>query len=139
MLLGASFVSSQIPSAFIFLVLTVLAYSRIGIISASFLMVWKKGNFINEIFGGNGSMLLGGLYFPPDFLPSFLSWIPELLPIYHSLNVIRGALLMNKIIFEMIRDAVFLLGFIGIFLPLSVFCFSWAVKKAKEHGSLTHY
>jgi len=139
LLLGAKITPTQLPSAFAFLLMTVLAYSSIGIISASVIMVLKKGNPINEIFGGPGSMLFGGLYFSPDVLPSFLSWVPQLLPIYHALNGMRGALLMNKSIFEMKVEAFFLLGFIAIFLPLSVYCFAYAVGKAKEHGTLTFY
>ena len=139
LVLGAKLVSSQIPSALIFLVLTILAYSSIGIISASFIMVFKKGNPINVIFGFMGSTIFGGMYFPPEKMPLFLSWFSNLLPIYHSLKGMRGALLMNKSIIEMRDSALFLIGFVAIFLPLSVYCFKYAVEKAKEHGSLTHY
>ncbi|MBU1627110.1 ABC transporter permease [bacterium] len=139
LILGAKLNIARLPSAFIFLVLTVLAYSSIGIISASVIMVLKKGNPINAIFGGAGSMLLGGVYFPPELLPSFLSWFAKLLPIYHAMSGIRGALLMNKSILDMKESAFFMMGFICIFLPLGVYCFAYAVSKAKEHGSLTHY
>jgi len=124
--------------AFLILVLTVIAHSAIGILSASFVVVFKRGNPIDWLIG-IGSTLLGGIYYPVEALPSWLRGVASLLPITHSLKGMRGAILQGLSLSEVLGDIFFLLVFSMVLLPLAVFVFGKALNKAKRDGSLTHY
>jgi ABC-2 type transport system permease protein len=138
LIFGAQIIASNLITGLLFMILAVLAYSSIGIISASLIMILKKGNPINTIFG-TVSIIFGGIYFSPQVMPPYLKWVSNYLPIFHALNGVRGALLKNLSFMQMLNSFYFLIIFILIFAPLSICLFAYAVKTAKIHGSLTHY
>lgn len=128
----------SLPAAFLVLLLTVVVHGAIGVLSASFVMVFKRGNPMDWLFG-MGSTLLGGVYYPIQALPSSLKWVSNLLPITHSLNGLRGALLQGLPLSGISRDLYALCVFSIVLIPLALFVFGKALDKAKRDGSLTHY
>ncbi len=120
------------------IILTVLIASSLGILSASFIMVFKRGDPIQWGIG-TLSTLLGGVYFPVAILPPALQWISRLLPITYSLHAMRLALLQDAAWSELIYDLLILRLFVIVLLPLSLLAFRYAVRRAKVEGSLTHY
>lgn len=52
------------------LILTIVAFSGLGIMAASFIMVTKRGDPVTTLVGGVG-LLLGGVYYPVELLPSW--------------------------------------------------------------------
>jgi len=129
---------ANIPSALIVMTLTILSLSPFGIISASFIMVFKRGDPIAFLFV-TASSLLGGVYYPITILPPLLQNLSYLLPITYSLRAIRYALL-NGYPLSGIASDLFMLGlFSAVMIPLSLVTFSYAVRKAKEKGSLGQY
>ncbi|MFQ6061745.1 MAG: ABC transporter permease, partial [Methanosarcinales archaeon] len=81
-------------AALIILILTIICFSSIGIISASFIMVLKQGDPVNWIFS-NVSGLIGGVYYPITVLPNWLQNFSYILPITYSLRGMRHALLQG--------------------------------------------
>jgi len=133
-----NFSNANILGACIPLILTIISFSCIGIISASFVMVFKKGDPISwtiSIF----SSFLGGAYFPIAVLPNSLQFVSRLLPLTYSLRSIRLALLQGYSCGMLIYDISVLLLFCFILLPLSLLIFKYAVKKAKKDGTLAYY
>lgn len=125
-------------AAVVVIILTVLVASSLGILSASFIMVFKRGDPIQ--WGVSTlSILLGGVYFPVAILPPALAWISRLLPITYSLHAMRLALLQDAAWSELIYDFLVLGLFVVGLLPLSLLAFRYAVQRAKMEGSLTHY
>lgn len=124
--------------ALIILILTILAFSSFGIISASFIMVLKRGDPLTWIFTSL-SGLVGGLYYPVSVLPGWLQKIAAFLPITYSLEGMRLALLKGYSLRQLLPSIGFLSIFAFIMLPLGLIGFDWAVKKAKRDGSLTQY
>ncbi len=125
-------------AALVVIILTVLVASSLGILSASFIMVFKRGDPIQ--WGVSTlSILLGGVYFPVAILPPALAWISRLLPITYSLHAMRLALLQDAAWSELIYDFLVLGLFVVGLLPLSLLAFRYAVHRAKIEGSLTHY
>ena len=122
----------------IILLLTIITSCSIGIISASFIMVFKRGDPISWL-SISFSMLFGGVFFPIAVMPEWLQKVSYLLPIYYSLNATRHALLQEYTFLELIPDIMALIFFSIILLPLSLLIFNYAVKKAKVDGSLTQY
>ena len=70
---GADLGNANYLGALVVLVLTIVAFSGLGIMAASFIMVTKRGDPVTTIVGGVG-LLLGGVYYPVELLPSWLQF-----------------------------------------------------------------
>ncbi|MCL5271212.1 MAG: ABC transporter permease [bacterium] len=124
--------------AFVLLVLTTVTFSCLGILSASFIMVFKRGDPL-KFFAGSLSFLLGGVVFPVDLLPGWLQKVSMLMPITHGLAGIRELVLADRPALSVLPQVGILLVFIVIGLPLSLWVFRKAVNVARREGSLVHY
>jgi len=143
LLIGVLFLGFQIDNANYFaallvLIITIVSFSCLGIVSASFIMVYKKGNPLNWIFV-NISWLLGGVLYPITVLPEWLQKVSYFLPITYSLKAMRLSLIKGYSTLEILNLLIPLLIFSGIMLPLSISVFKFAVKRAKIEGSLIQY
>lgn len=122
-------------SALATLFLTLTSLSGLGIFSAGFLLVFKKGDPVNYFMGGI-SKFLAGVYFPISILPlwvqNFSSWIP----LTHSLTAMRQALLAGASCLVLKQELLALAAFSIVLLPLGIFFFGWALRRAKRDGSL---
>ena len=72
--------------------LTVLAFGAIGVISASFVLLTKRGDPI-AIIAAQAATFLGGALFPVALLPVWLRWSAVLFPSYWSIEALRQAML----------------------------------------------
>ncbi len=130
--------SGNYLAAGVVLILTVIAFSSVGILAASFIMVLKRGEPVTWLFNAV-SGLLGGVYYPLEVMPEWMQWLARWLPITYALEAMRKALLQGAPI-SMLRTEILALGlFCCILLPLSLYSFRFAVLRAKIEGSLTHY
>ena len=135
---GANFSKANFGAAFIVMILTVLVFSGIGILSASFIMVLKRGDPINWIFGSL-SGLMGGTFFPVTVLPAWLQKFAYLFPVFYALRAMRRALLVGASLTALSSDLLVLSAMTAAVLPISILSFSYAVKQAKIDGSLGTY
>ncbi|MCM8780519.1 MAG: ABC transporter permease [Candidatus Omnitrophica bacterium] len=142
-ILGASlfkidFSHINIFSTVVTSILTLVCFSSLGIISASFIMVFKQGNpvgwVINQMEG-----LLGGVYFPITVLPSWLQIVAKFFPITYSIRAIQLAVYRGYSVIQLIKEIIFLSCFCILLLPLSLIFFRYALKKVKKQGSLAQY
>ncbi len=138
LLFGVDISNANIGAAFLILFLTLGSFTGFGIISASFIMILKRGDPVNWILG-NVSDFLGGVYFPITILPPFVQVISHLLPITYALRAIRHALLQGYSFKMLLPDILVLVLFCVIVLPLSIFFFKYAVKRTKLEGTLSQY
>ncbi len=124
--------------AIIILLLTITSSMGLGIISASFIMVFKKGDPINMIFSSLSS-LLGGVFYPVSVLPGWMQKCAFFIPITHSLEGMRQSLINGSNFKDVWQNIIVLITFSVILLPISLWIFKFAVKKAEIDGTLTHY
>jgi ABC-2 type transport system permease protein len=137
-LFGADLGQTNLVAAMVIQVLTILAFSGIGILSASFTMVFKRGDPINFLFG-SFSTLLGGVLYPVTVLPGWLQPVSYLIPLTYSLRAMRRAILTGDSLSALSPDVLALCLFAAVLLPMSFLAFRYAVKRAKIEGSLTQY
>jgi len=135
---GADLGRANIPVALVVLALTVLIFSGLGIISASVIMVLKRGDPVSWLFGSTSSFL-GGTYFPIAVLPVWLQWIAYAFPVFYALRAMRYAVLNGASLSMISGDLLALLLFAVIIMPLSIFAFKQAVRIAKIDGTLGTY
>ena len=119
-------------------VLTILCFLGVGVLSASFILVYKTGNPFGWILG-TVSGLLGGVVFPVALLPPWIRWVSSLLPVTYALDGMRKSLLASVSFAEVLPDIAALAVFNIILLPASLLAFRLAVRKAKKDGTLSHY
>jgi ABC-2 type transport system permease protein len=118
--------------------LTVLCFLSVGVLSASFILVYKTGNPFSWVLG-TVSGLLGGVVFPVSLLPPWIRWVSSLLPVTYALDGMRRSLLASASFAEVLPDVAALAIFDAVLLPLSLAAFRLAVRKAKKDGTLSHF
>lgn len=125
-------------SGILIFVLTVVCFASIGIISSSFILIFKKGEPLNWFIGICFS-LFGGVYFPVKIMPKFLRLFSYLIPVTYSLEGIRLAFLKGADLKTLSFQILTLLIFSIILFPISIVIFRWAVRRVKKEASLLHY
>lgn len=119
------------------LVASLLAFSGLGILSASYLLLFKRGNPAKWLFLGFTSLTSGTL-FPVSVLPHSLQFVARLNPVTYSLDAMRAALLAGSSVDTLWRPVMVLLGFAVVLLPISMIVFAWSLRRTKATGTLTH-
>jgi ABC-2 type transport system permease protein len=117
---------------------SVLAFSGLGILSASYLLIFKRGNPVNWAILGLSSVL-GGMLYPVSVLPVWLQYVARLIPVTYSLEGMRAAILGHASLRELLPSIAGLLLFAAFLLPVSFAIFSWALRRTKMTGTLTHF
>ena len=133
-----NFTNINFLSAFTVLILTIISFSSLGILSASFVLFYKQGNpiawLINTLEG-----VIGGVYFPINVMPGYLQFIANCLPITYAIRAIELAIYQEYSIYQLKNELFFLLIFSIILLPLSLKAFKKAIHNTCCQGSLTQY
>jgi ABC-2 type transport system permease protein len=137
-LFGFSLAKADLLSAVVMLALSLLAHLPLGIFSASFLLVFKRGNPVTSLVGSL-SALLGGVYFPLAVLPGWLQSVSFFLPFTHALEGLRQAVLNGRTVLELGTQVAILSIFAATLLPLSLAVFSYAIHQAKRLGTLSQF
>jgi ABC-2 type transport system permease protein len=137
-LLGARFPLTQLPLVVLVLALSAAAFAALGILSASYIVIFKKGNPLTWFFT-LASTLLGGVYYPVSILPGWAQKLASLLPMTHALEALRAVLLRHAGLWEVAPSLGALGLWVAVGLPLSCLCFAWAVRKGRQNGTLGHY
>ena len=133
-----NFSNVNMISAPLILALTILSLSSLGILSASFVMVFKRGNPLGWLVNGLEG-LVGGVYFPIKVLPVWLQFLANFFPITYSIRAIELSVYRGYSVGQLWREIGILAIFTAILFPLSLVVFKRSVKKAKMDGSLAQY
>lgn len=122
----------------VMLLLTILCYAPLGIISATIIMVFKKGTWFRTAVNGV-SFLLGGVAYPVSVLPPLLGRLSFFVPMTHSVSGMREALLNGTGLAQLSVEASFLVAFAALSIPISFAIFEWGLMYTKKQGTLTQY
>ncbi|HZC65722.1 MAG TPA: ABC transporter permease, partial [Candidatus Dormibacteraeota bacterium] len=125
------------PGVLAMLVATLLAFCGLGIFSASYVLLFKRGNPAKWFLLGISS-LTGGTLFPVSILPDWLQIVARANPVTYALDGMRTALLGNAPFSALYHPLGILVAFAAILLPCSVWSFGWALRRTKMNGTLTH-
>jgi ABC-type multidrug transport system permease subunit len=112
-----------------------LALLGLGVALGALVIAFKRGNniigFVSLALG-----FAGGAFFPLAVLPGWLEFVGKLVPTRFIFDGMRGALFEGS---GWGQDAVVLLGYSAVGLPLALWAFSRAVRHARTMGSLAEY
>ncbi len=132
-LFNLNFNLTQFLLILLILTLGAVSLSGLGIISASFILYFKKGDPIGWL-GATLAGFLSGVYFPVELFPPILQKISNFIPLTYILRALRLSLLkgysFNLLKNEIIASVLFSL----ILLPISIVVFNLALKKSLKEG-----
>jgi len=117
---------------------SVLAFAGLGVLSASYTLLFKRGNPVKWLFLGVAG-LVSGIMYPVTVLPVALQAVARLMPVTYSLEGMRAALLQDASLASLWPSLRSLLLFALVLLPVSLAVFSWALRRTKITGTLTHF
>jgi len=135
---GVDLKNAQLGAGLLVFVLTVVSFAGLGMIWASIVMLVKRGESIMNLVGG-AFLLLGGVMFPVDVLPSWLQSLSKLIPLTYGLEGMRLTLLQGHRLVQLSEIIGALLLFSIVLVGLGLAGFSGAVRIVKERGSLTQF
>ncbi|MCK5071321.1 MAG: ABC transporter permease [Desulfocapsa sp.] len=118
--------------------LTLLPFFGLGLLSASFILVFKQGNPVGSLLAMSSGLLAGVIY-PVAILPSWLKPFSDVLPVTHGLEAIRQILLNGAGLAEIAPQLFFLSLLSVLFLSTGFGAIYYGLKIAKKEGSLLHY
>jgi ABC-2 type transport system permease protein len=124
--------------ALLVLAASVLAFAGLGVLSASYMLLFKRGNPVKWLFVGAAG-LVSGIMYPVAVLPPVLQAVARLVPVTYSLEGMRTALLQDSSLGALWPSLRALLLFALVLLPISLAVFSWALRRTKVTGTLTHF
>jgi ABC-2 type transport system permease protein len=135
---GFSIRDINVFSFFIIFSLSIAIFVGFGILSASFIIVLKKGDPISWVIAGT-NFILGGAFFPVSIMPDVLQSIAVIMPATYMLDALRLTILQNYDLGMVSKQAFILLAISVVLVPLSLYTLSRAIRKAKKDGTLTQY
>jgi ABC-2 type transport system permease protein len=124
-------------SVVVVLAASLLSFSGLGILSASYLLLFKRGNPAKWLLIGLWG-IAGGMLFPVTILPDWLQIVAKLNPMTHALNAMRAALLGGARLQQLLPAIELLLLFAIVLLPVSMLVFCWTLERTKITGTLSH-
>ncbi len=129
---------TRFPLVLATLLLSAGAFSCLGILAGSCIIVFKKGDPV-----GTGLMMLswflGGVYFPVTMLPGFLQRLSVCLPTTQCVEALRLLLLGSQGFAAVARPLAILGLWVVVGLPICYGIFRAAVDYARRRGSLGQY
>jgi ABC-2 type transport system permease protein len=138
LMIGVDLSGANFGVAFSVLLLIVIVLGNFGLLAASFTLVFKQSDpFTRGMLLAAG--FLSGAAFPVTLLPGWLQAVGKALPQTHALEATRLAVLQGASFSELAGSVGALLIYAGALLPLSVWTFARAMRRAKMDGSLAHY
>jgi len=137
LVLGANLNAAELFGALVVIALTTASFAGVGIFAAAFVIWFKQSEPLTAFFL-TASLLASGVFYPTAVLPGWLEALSPLLPLTHSAEALRHALLEGTSL-SLLSDAVLALAGFSLLLPTSLFAMDYAVRRAKVAGSLAQY
>lgn len=137
-LFRVSFAQINIVATAVIFVLTILSFSALGILSASFIIVLKRGNPVGWIVSSLEG-LIGGVYFPVTVLPGWMQFLAGFFPITYAIRAVQLAVWQGYGLDRLWPEVLFLAAFSAVLLPLSLAAFRFSLRIARRDGTLAQY
>ena len=137
------FFSADIPIALIPAILTlslfsILPFVGIGLLSASFIIFFKKGNPINFLVGIS-SIIFSNIFFQNEILPFFLNALYKVSPIFLGNEMLLQLTYSSLLDTSFYHNFLMILSYSVFLLFLGIIVVKYAIKKSKENGTLNQY
>lgn len=134
---GLSLSNANIPGALIILAAGWAPMAGLGLIVAILpLLSAEKGDQASHIILGV-ILLVSGVYYPIEELPTWLQPLGRLSPVSYALNGVRNAVLEGTPTRELLPTAAMLLVVGAVLIPIGYAVFVQGERYAKRHGLIS--
>jgi ABC-2 type transport system permease protein len=138
LLFGRPAPSPNIAGCVVIFALSLVIAVALGILAAALQLAVQKGSALVWLLG-SGIWFMTGTLFPVATLPKPLQVLAELIPITHSLDGMRLALLQGAN-FAVLGPKIGILSVFSLMLlPFSLLVFSYTLRRARLEGTLSFY
>lgn len=111
------------------------AFFGMGILLGAIVMVVKRGDaFVGMLLFAMG--FVSGALYPVDVLPEWMQAIGRVVPTRFAFDGVRAAIFTGE---GWVDDALILVGFAVVGIPLAIWLFGFAITHAKRKGTLGQY
>lgn len=131
---GLTLRKANLLSTIVSVALSLALFIAMGIISASALVVFKRGDPVNWLII-QLSHVFGGILFPVGLLPHWAQIVAWAFPVRHALEAVRSATLTGTTIGGMRHELIPLIGFTLALVPVSSYACTAFVNSSKRSGS----
>jgi len=135
---GVSFSQINWASLLSILALVIISFNSLGLLEAGCILVFKRGTFVAWAFNGLWS-LLGGVFFPTTVLPEWLQRVSACIPITYAIRGLQQAIYQGAPVTQLTRELGILGAFCVVLVPLGLWSWRWALRRAKLDGSLSQH
>lgn len=133
--LGLSLASANAGGALLVFVLGLAAASAVGIASAAFAVVFRRGDPLLWVVGVAG-LVLGGVFYPVEMLPPALGALAWITPVAPALAAMRPLLIDGAALPDVGRALLALSVYAAAGIPLSLLLLTGAVRHARRRGTI---
>ena len=135
---GVDYSNVNILSAGVILLLTIISFGSIGIISGSFILLFKRGNIVSWLMN-QLQAIAGGVYFPITVLPGWLQIISGLLPMTYAVKGIQLSVYQGYSLNQIWPQILGLSLFSLALAPAGIIIFQKALNSTRITGTIGHY
>ena len=128
----------NLPSTIVAFVLAVLVFIGFGILSASFIVVNKKGDPFGWLIM-TLNFVFGGAFFPLEQMPAWMQGFASFIPATYALDSLRMGIMNGSTIADLARPLGILALMAAVILPLSFWFFHRSIRRAKKDGTMVLY
>lgn len=126
------------PLAILVALVGTLSFVPFALLIVALVLVFKQAG-AGVGFLMTGISLVGGFFFPPDLLPSWVRWASEVQPFTPALELMRH-FLVGTALTESIAVSLLKIGLCaGLLLPVSVWVVSAALRLSQRRATVTEY
>ena len=129
---------TNVLSALVFMILTVLTFAGIGLASAALTLYLKQSDPLTSLIGGV-SFLFGGIVYPVQSLPEMLQPVAWALPMTHAVEGLRRAVFSGASVGDLWSHAAVLGAWSLVAFPLSFVLLRWVMRALSREGSFGAY
>lgn len=127
----------QVGAFAVVLLLGLLAFGALGLLSAAFVLTFKRGDPFSYLVDV-ATYLLSGVVYPVSVLPPALQVVSKFLPATWALEGLRATGLRGAGLGEVQGVLWVLLAFSAVLWPLAALALGWARRHAERTGTLAH-
>ncbi len=135
---GAGIPVGGLLKAIPLLLLTTASFVPLGIFSAAFIVLVKRG----DPFSGPArqlTLLLSGALYPLSVLPGWLAAVAKIVPATYGVRATRQLVQGDAGLGDVTFEIAVLAGFAVVAMPLAILVFRRAVTEARRAGTLATY
>ena len=122
----------------VIVLITMVVFASLGMISAALILLLRSGDLLTGVLAGT-SMLVAGVFYPTTVLSPALQRVGQWVPLTHTLQGARLALLAGAGVGALWEEILTLVLFAVLLVPVAVLVLNSAVNTARRLGTIVEH